>query len=487
MKMRKKALLTMLVSLCCLMASAQSIRILFNDGTSVTYETSKITKITTVDVPANYLNGKWYLGFWKSGSSSIHFDGTEYLSFNGNEMEWAGRQDGSDQYSIEYTDDYSKIKLTKKSDGSEVTWTIKKYSGNVLVLDDGYAERYFYPTQEAAKNASLDLEEDVSAILAKASGKTASSITPMGTHFENRHATTDSDRSWLLNPDNEPDMVAGLTRWLDKGVNLYPFGNPVPADINQHAIGDCCACSVFTEMSYLYPGFVKSILHDNGNGTYTVDMFDPQGKKVQVCVNGKVLCDSNGNIGQLTGKNNAVTWATIFEKAVMKWQKVYAVDGIEGIGTEHVAPLFTGCGDSFAYGANALSTDELRKIVKWALRKGMISIGGFTKSDLQCGPLKSVTAHAFAYMLPKNSNSVIDMRNPWGIESVDGVLEIPDDRSIVETIDARLVYPGAAEPYLISNLQPYYPPKWTPRKDDLGVSPRLIKMMKKLKNNSERW
>ena len=63
-------------------------------------------------------------------------------------------------------------------------------------------------------------------------------------------------------------------------MDLYPFGEPVPADINQHGIGDCSALAVLAEMAYLFPDFIKSIVSDHGDGTYTVAMYDPQGKPV---------------------------------------------------------------------------------------------------------------------------------------------------------------------------------------------------------------
>lgn len=487
--MRRLTLLTIvLLSAFSPMLRAQSIKIHFKDGTTVVYPTANVEKITTIASDNGYISGTWYLGYWVSGSTSIHFDGSENMTFSGYNMTWAGRQDGSSIYTIAYSNDLVQFTATNKSNSSDVqTWEIVTYTDDLLVLRNGGADRYFYTTASAAASATLDVEDDVSDILAKAGGYTKSTVTPMGKHFENRHQTTDSDRAWLANASNEPDVVAGLSKWEAKSVNLYPYGSPSPADINQHAIGDCSLCSVLASMAYRSPDFIKSILKDNGNNTYTVSMFDPQGNKVSVSVSNKILCDGNGNIGQLTGKNNVVTWATILEKAAIKWEKCYGVDGIEGIGTEFAAPLFTGCGESFAFGADVLSTEELKRVINWALKKGMISIGGFNKGDLQCGTLKSVTNHAFAFMLSNNSSSVFAMRNPWGIESVDGVLEIPDDRNIVKTIDARLVYPGAAEPYVKSDLSSYTPPKFTARKTDLGVSPRLLKKMKSLTNPKELW
>jgi hypothetical protein len=259
--------------------------------------------------------------------------------------------------------------------------------------------------------------------------------------------------------------------------------------VNQHAIGDCCALAVFASFAYLYPDFIKHIITDNGNSTYTVAMYDPQGQPVDVCISNKFLCDGNGITGQVTGKNNSVTWATILEKAMMKWQAIYQMDGIEGIGTEHVAPLFTGDGESFAFGANSLYTSELKIAIEWALSQGMVTVGGFNVGDLLCGTLKTVTGHAFTFMLANDDESIFYMRNPWGNgeNGEDGLLRIPDERTIVQTIDARIVNPGAAAPYLRQDLQPYTPPRYVRKSTDIGVAPRLLNRQYTHPNSKELW
>ena len=90
-------------------------------------------------------------------------------------------------------------------------------------------------------------------------------------------------------------------------------------------------------------------------------------------------------------------------------------------------------------------------------------------------------------MLADDENSLFVMRNPWGIEDVDGKLFIPDERTIVQTIDARIVDPGAAAPFLREDLKPYSPPKFIRRSTDLGVSPRLLNRHLTHPNSTELW
>lgn len=292
--------------------------------------------------------------------------------------------------------------------------------------------------------------------------------TPMGNHYDNRHVTTDQDREWLANPANEPDLLPSASGYTLRSypVTLYPFGEPVPADINQHGIGDCSALAVFAEMSYLFPDFIKSIITDHGDGTFTVAMFDPQGKPVDVTIQSTFLGDNNG-IGASSSKDGKANWGTVLEKAIMKWNKIYQVNpDISGIGSEHVAPLFTGEGSSFAISPSSLLPEQLGQAAVIALENRMITIGGFTTAGLShnYGP-QTVTAHAYSFMLTAEADAMFAMRNPWGnspggTKTDDGVVNIYNDGVIPQTIDMRIIYPGAAQEYAVKDLTPYIPPKY---------------------------
>ena len=304
------------------------------------------------------------------------------------------------------------------------------------------------------------------------SGWTTSQETPMGNRFENRHVTTDEDRTWLLDPSNEPDVKLYNQNWTLKEfpVTLYPFGEPLPADVNQHSIGNCSALAIFGAMAYVYPEFVKSLITDNGDNTYTVAMFDPQGNPVKVRVNNKFFADNNGNMTCCTGKDSKATWATVLEKALMKWQRLYKVnENVGGIGSEHVAPLFTGDGNSFAFSPGKLDSKDLTRAVKVSLAQGKIVVGGFNRADMSApdGSGKTVTGHAWTLMWTANNSALFAMRNPWGFcsgadGSLDGVLNIFEGE-MPPTIDLRIIDPGKAAEYGDGQFYPYVPPVFAPQ------------------------
>lgn len=321
-------------------------------------------------------------------------------------------------------------------------------------------------TTQIAEWAMQEIYTDIDELMQYASGSSFSALTPMGNHYANRHVTTEGDRLWLSDPSNEPPAPASASHLslAEFPVTLYPYGIPLPADVNQHAIGNCGGVAAMASMAYVYPDFVASLIRDNGDKTYTVSMFDPQGKPVEVTVTNRFLTGNGSNIDAVSGKSNTATWSTVLEKAIMKYNVIYKVNtDIGGIGSEHVVPLFTGDGNSFAFSPGKLTNKELKRVILVCLTQGKLIIGGFNRGGLAVDNSETVTAHAYTLMHSVDRNALFAMRNPWGgnprVDGVaDGVLNIPDNTLIPPTIDFRIVDPGIAANYGDGITEPYIPP-----------------------------
>lgn len=467
---------------------AQRMDITLTDNSVLSLDISKIQSMEFFEAAEpGQIEGHWYTGYRVFGTTVTSYDSPDHLDFNGNKLKWESAT-GETVYTLTYADDKRSFTAEDES-GATSKYSIIAMENELLVIKKGSTSTfYLYKSRDAARSTervafpSRNEQTDITKILTFTGGKSNSTKTPMGKHFEQflSHVTSDADRAYFEDATQQPTFTKDEFKyWKEKTVNLYPFGTPQPADVNQHALGNCCMCAVLSSLAYLYPDYIKHMITVNGN-TYRVAMFDPHGEPVDVVVDNTFLCKSNGELCQLTGKNNAITWATILEKALMKWESIYKCNGIEGIGTEHAAPPFTGCGNSFSVSPGTMYNYEMQKVVDYAMQNGMISIGGFNKGGLKCGKLESVTGHAFTLMYTTQPDDYLwSMRNPWGIDSgsdkVDGVLEIPNRRDIVNTIDFRIVEPGAAKEYLRKDLGGYVRPRYTPRKDDLGVSKELLR------------
>ena len=474
------------------MAYAQRLDITLDDNTVVSYDVNKIKSMEFMPEPEpGQITGYWYLGWRASSSSSTQYYGGEKWIFNGTVLKQVKTSGAESLYDLEYTEDMKKFKAVPRTTGTGgSTYTVIVNDQEYLLLKMGSMTYYFYRSLMEAHDAtalppypSRDVLTDTVKVWAKKGGSSHSNTSPMGSKYAKYPAATQEQIEWLADVKNQPDAsyinVGGYDRWTAKTINLYPLngGNPTPADVNQHAIGDCCMCAVFASFAYIYPDFIKSIITKQSSTTYVVKMYDPKGNPVDVAVDNKLLCNSSGGCAQVSGKNDVFNWATIMEKALMKWLTCFQTGGIGGIGTEHAAPPFTGDGDSWSFSPGSLFNSELTMVVDYALKNGMISVGGFNKGGIVCGTLETVTGHAFTVMYTRYPDQYeFSMRNPWGITDVDGVLEIANSRSTMNTIDFRLVMPGAAAPYKRQDLGGYVPVKFKMGQKDRFLSPEMLKM-----------
>ncbi len=309
----------------------------------------------------------------------------------------------------------------------------------------------------------------IQSILAQASDSTHSTSTPMGTRFESAAAAlpiSAANATFLAtassNPTVEQATSATGLEWHPMTVTLYPSGMPAPEDIMQHAIGDCDGDSALASLAYVNPEFVQSLITDHGDGTYGVAMFDPAGRAIVVAVDSTILVDTSNasDLGQVSANSGGADWASVLEKAVMKYDVAYGMVGqLDGIGSEELIPMFTGNGDSVAFNPGALTPAQMQQVVEVSLAAGDLITGGFDQ-ELPLGADQTVTLHGYAVMIPTDPTAdIVDMRNPWGVNpwasasmsgydtSTDGLVHIPmatSPTAWASIIDLRIIAPPAA-------------------------------------------
>ncbi len=299
------------------------------------------------------------------------------------------------------------------------------------------------------------------------SSSTASSVTPMGTKFEqvSQQVITAANRAYLSDPAQSPPIPTS-TQGLHLAqfpVNLFPHGSPSSADANQHAIGDCLLVAALASMAYVAPEFLASLITDRHDGTFTVAMRDPKGNPITVAVNSTFLADSGNALAAVAGKGSVADWATVLEKAVMKYIAVFKiVSDIGGIGSEHVLPMLTGQGASFAFDRGVLKPAQVTRAVKYLLAHGQFITGGFGV-EKKLGAIKTLTGHGYTVLVPATGPSMTSMRNAWGMSptdtgydaSADGVIDLPSTTDWAATLDLRVIAPGAAGAWGVR--EPYVP------------------------------
>ena len=201
---------------------------------------------------------------------------------------------------------------------------------------------------------------------------TYSSRTPMGRHFQLCKQAKPEERSWLestkevFDGDNAPIKAFN--------VNLFPNGKPALADIQQEGMILSNALGVLKDMACIYPDFIKSIIRQEAPDSFRIDMFDPDGNPIQVCVSNRF--PQNDKQIFSTGENGTYNWLSILEKAVMKWLNVYNNQmPIAYYSTEWITPMFTGDGRSFCIQPGRLTSKDLTRLINTCRENGMMVNG----------------------------------------------------------------------------------------------------------------
>ncbi|MBN2085076.1 MAG: hypothetical protein JW748_07600 [Anaerolineales bacterium] len=106
------------------------------------------------------------------------------------------------------------------------------------------------------------------------------------------------------------------------------------SDIQQGDYGDCFFMSSMGAIAREHPEFIQNMIHDNGDGTYTVTFYDPICatplgpciyKKHEITVDGKFpkgLADPT----DATADGTQEAWTLILEKAYLQWQRENGID-----------------------------------------------------------------------------------------------------------------------------------------------------------------
>jgi hypothetical protein len=284
------------------------------------------------------------------------------------------------------------------------------------------------------------------------SGPTFPPISPIYIPQVSIPSISPEDKTKLADPNVEPQFnLPGATGSMGTPSNfsLFPNGSPSVQDVDQHGISDCSLDAQLGSLAAQDPDFIKNMVHDNGDGTYTVHLYAPNGASVDVTVNNQVPLDSDGHLASVGGPNDQANWATIIEKAYAKYNDVFHVTGkpgdsgyaaVQGAGIE-AYKAFTGqrsliLASSF-YGSPEEQT-ALAKLMQEDIKSGQIVFAGVVLSQNPTLPGGGTlpTVHGYSVVdvnQDASGNWYVDLRNPWGFTpgvsnpggTDDGIIRMP--------------------------------------------------------------
>jgi hypothetical protein len=220
---------------------------------------------------------------------------------------------------------------------------------------------------------------------------------------------------WFLG--NDLPATGGGLQYAAAAGSLFGSG-PTITNVVQGEVSDCYFVAAVGEIVLRSPNDIRSMFIDNGDGTYTVRFYKPNGTADYVTVNRMVATTGSGtfyyaNLGQSVSDPNTVLWVSLLEKA-------YAQVAQEGWsrGASNAAN---------SYGVLNLGWegDVVRQLTKDSvtfnsLNSGSASaiLGAFGAGHLVALDSNNNTNSGIisdhVYVMTGYSNGIFTLYNPWG-------------------------------------------------------------------------
>ncbi|MEI6179612.1 MAG: C2 family cysteine protease [Chloroflexales bacterium] len=187
-----------------------------------------------------------------------------------------------------------------------------------------------------------------------------------------------------------------------------------PDDIQQRGLGDCYFLAALASIARQSPDTLRKNITYDGNQTYTVTLYDPSGKPVQVKVDSDIPVDANGNpvYAQLAGGGSEL-WVALYEKAYAQYRTDYTeVDkgGLPGSAAQTITGRPADILDR-----NTVTIDQL---YQHFVDGDALTVGIFENDLNKQGTLPPGIHgnHAYSIVGVDPVKGTVQLRNPWGFD-----------------------------------------------------------------------
>jgi hypothetical protein len=234
----------------------------------------------------------------------------------------------------------------------------------------------------------------------------------------------------LPDPEPRPGDVNDNREWSRRSDESLFVGDPCYLDIAQGTSNDCSFMASLASVAEHNPGFIREMITDNHDGTYTVRLFNSSGEAEYITVDGQLYRDQNGNPIYAQNDNRQVIWPAIVEKAFAMMKGGYenleflnstetlrAITGLE-YATQYNLKEGTMTNDSGTF-SNEASPNQIFNWISFSLEQGRPVTAG--THDPGEGVVydennQLVVDHAYSVVrtYEEEGEQWVVLFNPWG-------------------------------------------------------------------------
>jgi hypothetical protein len=227
----------------------------------------------------------------------------------------------------------------------------------------------------------------------------------------------------LPDPEPCPDDVSGDKAWSRRSdESLYVNGISYN-DIDQGYLGDCSFMASLASVAALNPSFIREMISNNHNGTYTVRLYNASGEAEFITIDAQLYRDQDGNPVYAQNDTRQEIWPAIVEKAYAEMKGGY--QNIESLSSTETLRAITGLDNAAAFNMKAvrhilgISNSDIFHMISSSLEQGRPVTAG--THDPGEGVVYDETNHLVenhAYSVirayEENGEQWVVLRNPWG-------------------------------------------------------------------------
>ena len=233
---------------------------------------------------------------------------------------------------------------------------------------------------------------------------------------------------WFLGSDT-PTWTT-TTTYTAKVGSLFGASGVSSTDPVQGSIDDCYLVAAAIETALVTPSTIQSMFTDNGNGSYGVRMYAPDGSMTYITVNNAL--PASGFARTASGAQ----WVSLLEKAYVQYNAEFsgvanAYSSIDGGWAGGLSAITGDICVTYMCNASGSKTNwdtTIKSMIINDLKAGdAVLFGSFlSDKDAQNNKVDLVSSHEFAVIGYDQATSEFILQNPWGAagsSSYNGIFE----------------------------------------------------------------